>query len=175
MQHDDEHTTRWKNPTDKTVSLSFHRDRGVRPHKVTIEPGKEVVLNGEYDGAIHQVHNGLVVGGMAPQLVKVGVEALPVTSTLGLAEAREAAGRATGELDEMRREMESFKREGMEAIEDARRQAIAARDIADSTVADLAKANSRAAELEAELVKLRASIQGAPDAPPVVADAKPKR
>jgi hypothetical protein len=172
---DNEHTTRWKNPTDKAVTLSFHRDRGVKRHKVTIEPGEEVILSGEYDSAIHQVHNDVVVGGMAPQLVKVGKEALPVTSTLGLAEAREAAAQRGNEMEEMRREMESLERDHDERRDRLLTRIENAEAIAKKNADDLAAAKARAADLEAELTKLRASIQGAPDAPAPAADAKPKK
>jgi hypothetical protein len=65
------HTTKWTNPTDKRLVVEIFVAPGV-VHRHPFDPGETKELPGEYDNAIHQKHNGVVCGGLAPLLVRKG-------------------------------------------------------------------------------------------------------
>ena len=72
IQHEHDHdssVTTWKNPTTVEVRVSLHRDKGTRPILFVVPAGAERQLSGEFDTAIHDVRNGVIIGGHAPQLV----------------------------------------------------------------------------------------------------------
>src|SRR5262245_20211969 len=70
---DDGGITRWRNPLDSAVRLTFNVGGGRPPRKYTIAPGGELDIPNEYDAAIRLVHRdtGVIVGGQAPMLERV--------------------------------------------------------------------------------------------------------
>ncbi len=84
-------TTQWHNPTEDVVSVIL-TDPGNRQFRFTIRPGETVALDSQYDRSIQLVdcgkpechnrpagghycnagHPGLISGGLAPQLRRVG-------------------------------------------------------------------------------------------------------
>lgn len=71
-----EHST-WQNPTEQTVTFRVWRgpESSQKPWLyLSIPPGQERSFPSEYDDSIHtKDKNGIIVGGLAPQLVKKGV------------------------------------------------------------------------------------------------------
>lgn len=70
-------TTDWKNELDKpqTIKLCVPNGKaygGAKLVKLTFAPGETKTLSSEYDDAIHYVENGVIKGGLAPLLTKVG-------------------------------------------------------------------------------------------------------
>jgi len=89
--------TLWRNPTKHEMRLDLH-DRPGKRKRITIAPGAEVRIPSEYDRAIHDVRDGVTVGGLAPLLERVSGNP-PVHPALdpeeaARKEAREAAERA---------------------------------------------------------------------------------
>ncbi len=163
QQPDHDHVTRWRNPTDATVKLSIHRNRGERRAKYEIAPGAELTLPGEYDSAIHQKHNGVIVGGLAPQLVVVGQEKAPVASTLGLGGATAAR---TVPLVEVEKKFSE-----MEADFDKRMDAILSR--AEGFEDALGRERTARLAAEAETARLRAMLEQATAPAATTKGAKP--
>lgn len=76
---DDISITTWKNPTQHPVRLDIYVHEGPKGRRtVVIDPGAEKSLSSDWDDSIRTEHNGVVVGGMAPQLVKKGEERVPI-------------------------------------------------------------------------------------------------
>jgi hypothetical protein len=66
--------TKWRNPTGEPVRIEIFLSIA-RWAQITIPPGAEVEIPSAYDRAIHQVDaHGVVVGGLAPQLRRVGAD-----------------------------------------------------------------------------------------------------
>jgi hypothetical protein len=59
--------TTWRNPTPHEMRIDIH-DRPGRRKRYTIPAGAEIKIPSEYDRAIHDVRDGWIVGGLAPQL-----------------------------------------------------------------------------------------------------------
>jgi hypothetical protein len=49
---------------------------------VQVPPGKTAQLPAEFDNAVRTVRDGLVIGGLAPQLVPLGREAVPIHESI---------------------------------------------------------------------------------------------
>ena len=71
----------WENPTKDTVRFAVLVEAG-RHEKIEIPPGGKKDLPTSWDKAIHDVRNGIIMGGLAPQLRKVGVAPMPVHSSI---------------------------------------------------------------------------------------------
>ncbi len=76
--------TRWRNPTDRPVTFEVMGEVG-RFYRVHIKAGESADLPGQYDDAIQTVRDGVVVRGLAPQLVAEGRENLPMHEALAKA------------------------------------------------------------------------------------------
>lgn len=112
----DSFATKWENPTKDTVRVKVLVEAG-RHEKVEFKPGEVHSLPSSMDKAIHDVRNGIVMGGLAPQLRKVGVAPLPVHSSITEAAAgavhhaekleaeRTRAAKAEAELVEMKQRL----------------------------------------------------------------------
>lgn len=74
LEPTEEKFTRWHNPLSVRQNVVISHDGDSRPTQYTIKPGETREIPSRYDLAIHRVHNGVVIGGLAPQLVKVGAE-----------------------------------------------------------------------------------------------------
>jgi hypothetical protein len=59
--------TTWRNPTRQEMRVDVHSAPG-RFKRYVFPPGKEVQVPSEYDRAIHDVREGVIVGGLAPLL-----------------------------------------------------------------------------------------------------------
>jgi hypothetical protein len=59
--------TTWRNPTRHEMHVDIHHTQG-RFKRFVFPPGKEVQVPSEYDRAIHDVRDGVIVGGLAPLL-----------------------------------------------------------------------------------------------------------
>lgn len=71
----EETLTRWHNPLDVPQRVDIRHGDEPRPTRFTIKPGETVEIPSRYDYAIQVVQNGVIVGGLAPQLRKMGSEA----------------------------------------------------------------------------------------------------
>lgn len=79
--------TNWKNPTSQDVRFEIFMDAG-KVMKVHVPSGGTKALPSEYDQGIRTVRNGVVVGGLAPQLVPDGErERVPLHEALAKAAA----------------------------------------------------------------------------------------
>lgn len=76
--------TTWSNPSEHHVKFSIFVGPGIT-HKVAIAPGKDLPLPSEFDNDIRTVRDGVVVGGLAPQLIIKGREKLPMHESLAKA------------------------------------------------------------------------------------------
>lgn len=77
----DSFSTRWENPTKDVVRFRVLVEAGRFEH-VEIGPGATKDLPSSWDPAVHDVRGGVVMGGLAPQLVKAGQVRLPVHSSI---------------------------------------------------------------------------------------------
>src|SRR5579859_3863901 len=59
--------TTWRNPTRHEMHVDVHGAQG-RFKRFVFPAGKEVQVPSEYDRAIHDVREGVIVGGLAPLL-----------------------------------------------------------------------------------------------------------
>lgn len=96
------HNTIWKNPTSDTVTVNLFLERGRPREKIVFKPGEEVQVRAEFDSAIRYERNGVVMGGHAPQLVKVGEAPIPVHSSIVEAAAMAANAASMLESERMR-------------------------------------------------------------------------
>ena len=76
--------TTWRNPTDHEVRFSIFEGPG-RVAKMKVPPGNSVALPSVYDDAIQTVREGVIVGGLAPQLEPQGREKFPMHVALARA------------------------------------------------------------------------------------------
>lgn len=107
--------THWKNPTPKPVIVDiyvgaesvpgparpYRRGERHQAHlRIRWAPGETKALPSIYDSAIHDVRNGVVVGGKAPQLVRADQPGLPVADAIDVEKSkrREALAEATAAL-----------------------------------------------------------------------------
>lgn len=166
--------TEWHNPTQHTVKLEFFVGDGQPNVKVEIEPEGHALLPAEWDRAVQTVRDGRIIGGKAPQLVRVGERPLPVheaiaraavlgtreraaeaaTGTSGGAAHLDAAAAVAGDVKALEQRMEARLR----ALEGARDEATAQMHLAK---AEAAKAQEEAerARAEAEEVRARAEAE----------------
>lgn len=102
------HMTAWQNPTKDTVRFRIRRTHGDGRRKGQVDdhtcaPGGIIFVHSDYDRAIQRVENGQIVAGLAPQLVKVGSEPIPLHPALDTQEAaRREAERAAIEAYKQR-------------------------------------------------------------------------
>lgn len=104
--------THWKNPTSKPVVVDiyvgtenvpppatpYRRGERHQAHlRIRWAPGEVKALPSIYDAAIHDVRNGVVVGGHAPQLVRTDQPELPVADAIDVEKQarRQALAEAT--------------------------------------------------------------------------------
>jgi hypothetical protein len=66
----EERITTWRNPTRHDMRVDIHDTPG-RKKRYSIAAGKETQIPSEYDRAIHDVRDGVIVGGLAPLLERV--------------------------------------------------------------------------------------------------------
>lgn len=66
--------TEWHNPLDVPQHVDIHEDAGLPPTRYTWKPGETRALPSRYDFAIQRLDptGEMIVGGLAPRLVKVG-------------------------------------------------------------------------------------------------------
>ena len=75
-QPQEQRLTTWRNPTRHEMRVDVHDSPG-RFKRFVFPPGKEVQVPSDYDRAIHDVRDGIVVGGLAPLLERaIGDETL---------------------------------------------------------------------------------------------------
>lgn len=79
---DHDHLTTWKNETRDIIQLDLHRQTGRPRLKITVKPGEEVKIDGEFDAAIHDVRQGMIMGGEGARLTRLGAEPTPLHSSL---------------------------------------------------------------------------------------------
>lgn len=71
-------TTRWRNDLKVMQRVKLYPEGQVQqnPHYHTLDvewaPGEEVELPSEYDHAIQSVKDGVIIGGLAPMLTRIG-------------------------------------------------------------------------------------------------------
>jgi hypothetical protein len=63
--------TTWRNPTPHPMHVDIFESQGRPKKRYVFPPGKEVQVPTEHDRAIHDVRDGLIVGGLAPLLERV--------------------------------------------------------------------------------------------------------
>jgi hypothetical protein len=63
--------TTWRNPTPQAMVVDIFEGHGRPRKRYTFPPGKEVSVPSEHDHAIHDVRDGVIVGGLAPLLERV--------------------------------------------------------------------------------------------------------
>jgi len=68
----EERYTKWHNPLPHHQHVDIYLGDESRPTRYRWAPGETKALPSRYDYAIHRTHNGIVIGGLAPQLVKLG-------------------------------------------------------------------------------------------------------
>jgi hypothetical protein len=67
---EEQRLTTWRNPTDREMRVDLH-DRPGRRKRFVFPPGQEVQVPSEFDRGIHDVRDGVTVGGLAPLLERV--------------------------------------------------------------------------------------------------------
>jgi len=61
--------TKWTNPTDKAVKLRLFVSPG-QTVEYTVPPKGEAAIPSQFDHAVQKLREGIIVGGLAPQLVR---------------------------------------------------------------------------------------------------------
>lgn len=89
-------STTWKNPTDKIVKVVIFVSPG-QVAEYVIKPKGEASIPSQFDHAIHQLRDGIIVGGLAPQLVREGKPAELHPSLRPPSEDNKGKQAATGE------------------------------------------------------------------------------
>lgn len=67
----EEQYTTWHNPLSVEQYVDLHDGDAPTPTRYRFKPGESRPLPSRFDGAIQRTHNGVIIGGLAPQLVKV--------------------------------------------------------------------------------------------------------
>lgn len=67
--------TQWHNPLKQEQIVDIFHDNDSMPTRYRWKAGETKSLPSRFDHAIHRVHNGVIIGGLAPQLRKVGSSA----------------------------------------------------------------------------------------------------
>ena len=89
--------TTWLNPTSQTMRVDIFEAQGRPRKRYVFPPGKEVQVPSEHDHAIHDVRNGVIVGGHAPLLERAAPDGVlhpsldPVAAAQKAEEARKSA------------------------------------------------------------------------------------
>jgi hypothetical protein len=91
-QPQEQHLTTWRNPTRHEMRIDVHGAPG-RFKRYVFPPGKEVQVPSEVDRAIHDVRDGVIVGGLAPLLER----AMPDGTLHPALDPEEAARKAAAE------------------------------------------------------------------------------
>jgi hypothetical protein len=73
--------TEWKNPTKDDMTVRIFVGNG-RWQTYKVAAGKTASIPSEYDRAIQDVHNDVVIGGLAPRLQRVGGPKLKLDSAI---------------------------------------------------------------------------------------------
>lgn len=60
--------TTWRNPTQHAMHVDIFESPGRPKKRYVFPPGKEVQVPSEHHRAIHDVRDGVIVGGLAPLL-----------------------------------------------------------------------------------------------------------
>lgn len=68
----EEQYTEWFNPLDVDQVVDIREGDAQRPTRFRVEAGRSKAIPSRYDNVVHRVHNGVIIGGQAPQLVKRG-------------------------------------------------------------------------------------------------------
>lgn len=87
--------TTWRNPTGHDMRVDIYEAQG-RRKRYLVPAGKEVQIPAEYDRAIHDVRDGVIVGGLAP-LLERAVGGAVLHPALDPEEAARAAALAEAE------------------------------------------------------------------------------
>jgi hypothetical protein len=66
-QPEEQRFTTWRNPTDHEMRVDVYESHG-RRKRFVFPPKREVNVPSEYDHAIHDERDGIIVGGLAPLL-----------------------------------------------------------------------------------------------------------
>ncbi|HEY1697975.1 MAG TPA: hypothetical protein VGG39_37705 [Polyangiaceae bacterium] len=110
--------TTWRNPTRQEMRVDVHDSPG-RFKRFTFPPGKEVQVPSEFDRAIHDIRDGVIVGGLAPLLERaIGDETLhpaldpEVAATKAAEEEAERAVLAKKAADEVLAQTRAPRRPG---------------------------------------------------------------
>jgi hypothetical protein len=67
---EEQRLTTWRNPTRHDIKIDLHDTPG-RRKRFVVPAGKEAQIPSEYDRGIHDVRDGVIVGGYAPLLERV--------------------------------------------------------------------------------------------------------
>ncbi len=68
----EEQYTEWYNPLDVQQHVDVRQGDSPRPTRYRVPPKGSTLIPSRYDSVVHRVHNGVIIGGQAPQLVKRG-------------------------------------------------------------------------------------------------------
>lgn len=66
----------WYNPLPKEQCVDVREGDARRPTRYRIPPGESKLIPSRHDRVVQRVHNGVVIGGQAPQLIKRGSDAV---------------------------------------------------------------------------------------------------
>jgi hypothetical protein len=80
VEVEEQRFTTWRNPTPQEVKVDVFAGPGKRKRFV-FKAGEEIKVPSEYDKGIHDVRDGVTVGGLAPQLERVA-GATPLAAAL---------------------------------------------------------------------------------------------
>lgn len=72
IEPQEETYTHWHNPLGQEQRVDVFYGDEPRPTRFTWKPGETLKVPSRFDNAIHRVDKGVIIGGLAPQLVKVG-------------------------------------------------------------------------------------------------------
>lgn len=61
--------TTWYNPLEVEQYVDIREGDNPRPTRFRVAPGGTKDIPKRYDSVVHRVHNGVIIGGQAPQLV----------------------------------------------------------------------------------------------------------
>jgi hypothetical protein len=138
----EEQYTEWFNPLDEPQKVDVYVGNDKKPTRYVVPPGGTKLIPSRYDRAIHTVHNGVIIAGLAPQLVKVASRGKPVPEEERpkLDPALDPNLQKKKEAEAKQREAEAAKRAAEDAAAVARVTALDA----DTKVAEAKTATKRA-------------------------------
>lgn len=64
--------THWHNPLEVEQYVDIREGDNLRPTRFRVPPGGTTRISSRHDSVVQRVHNGVIIGGQAPQLVRVG-------------------------------------------------------------------------------------------------------